>query len=111
MRVAEFDYELPQELIALRPAEPRDSARLLVIDGMNRSDKIFSDLPGILKPGDLLVLNDTKVLRARLHATRPARIDGGAAVAIEVLLHHRTGTASWEAFARPAKRLRANDLL
>jgi S-adenosylmethionine:tRNA ribosyltransferase-isomerase len=111
VRVADFDYELPDELIALRPAEPRDAARLLVIDGMSRADKVFSDLPGLLKSGDLLVLNDTRVLRARLHATRPARVDGGPAVAIELLLHHRTGPASWEAFARPAKRLRANDLL
>ena len=111
MNTADFDYALPQELIALRPAEPRDSARLLVIDGMKRADKVFSDLPNILKPGDLLVLNDTKVLRARLHALRPAREEGGQSVAIELLLHHRTGAASWEAFARPAKRLRVHDLL
>ena len=111
MRVEDFNYTLPQELIALRPAEPRDSARLLVVDGMSRSDKIFSDLPDLLRPGDLLVLNDTRVLHARLRASRRARLEGQLPVAVELLLHHRTGPSSWESFARPGKRLKVNDLL
>jgi S-adenosylmethionine:tRNA ribosyltransferase-isomerase len=109
--VAAFDFELPPELIALRPVEPRDAARLLVIDGAARADKTFIDLPNLLHPGDLLVLNDTRVIHARLRGTRRARLDGQPPVEIEILLNHRVSPESWEAFARPAKRLRDGDML
>jgi S-adenosylmethionine:tRNA ribosyltransferase-isomerase len=109
--VAAFDFELPPGLVALRPAEPRDAARLLVIDGETLGDKTFVDLPNLLSPGDLLVLNDTRVIHARLHATRRGRSENGAPVAIELLLNRRRGPDSWDAFARPAKRLRAGDAL
>lgn len=111
MLTSDFDYELPPELIALRPAEPRDAARLLMIDGKTLLDRVFSDLPSLLRPGDLLILNDTRVIRARLRAQRQPRLDGHHPVPIEIMLHHRLSPSSWEAFARPAKRIREQDLL
>lgn len=108
MQLADFDFELPPERIATRPAEPRESARLLVVgpnDGL--TDARVGDLADWLRPGDLLVANDTKVIPARLFGTRP-RI-GGAGARIELLLHRRLGPGSWAAFARPAKRLVPGD--
>ena len=101
MRTDDFDFDLPQELIAQRPAEPRDAARLLVVgDGL--TDSRIAELPGFLAPGDLLVVNDTKVI--------PARLIGHRGLArIEVTLHKREGPGAWRAFARPAKRLRLGD--
>jgi S-adenosylmethionine:tRNA ribosyltransferase-isomerase len=98
VRTSEFDYDLPPELIAQEPAEPRDSARLL--DCRDLSDHRFSDLPDLLEPGDLLVVNRTRVRRARLRGRR--RDTGGA---IELLLLDGSG-ASWTALSRPARRLR-----
>ena len=100
MRVDDFDFDLPKELIAARPARPRDSARMLHI-GTGLADNKVSDLPDILRAGDLLVLNDTRVIPARLRGRR-----GEAKV--EVTLHMRAGEG-WRAFARPAKRLRPGD--
>lgn len=111
MRVDEFDYDLPPERIALRPAGSRDSARLLVVDGARLEDRIVSDLPALLAPGDLLVLNDTAVIPALLVASRAPRQAGGAPVRIALTLHKREGANRWRAFARPAKRLRAGDAL
>lgn len=109
MRVDLFDFDLPEDLIALRPAEPRDAARLLVVrPGESLEDRIVRDLPDLLAPGDVLVLNDTKVIPARLHARR-AR--GAAVAGIEILLHKREGASSWRAFARPAKKLAPGDVL
>jgi len=101
MLTDDFDFELPRALIAQRPAEPRDSARLLEV-GDRLSDRSVRDLPGLLRAGDLLVVNDTRVIPARLTGTR-----GQARV--EVTLHRRLGPAAWRAFARPAKRLRPGD--
>src|SRR5579863_8757509 len=103
MRVDAFDFELPKELIADRPAEPRESARLLVV-GEELRDRRIADLPRLLRPGDLLVFNDTKVLPARLVGRR-----GDAAV--EVTLHRDLGQGRWLAFARGAKRLKPGDHL
>ena len=102
MRVDLFDFDLPPDRIALRPARPRDSARLLVIDGEEVSDRTVLELPSLLQSGDVLVFNDTKVIPAQLEGTRgDARI--GAT------LHKREGPRAWWAFIRNAKRLRPGD--
>jgi len=103
LRVDEFDFELPRSLIALQPAEPRDAARLMVV-GSRFDDRRVAELPGLLRPGDLMVFNDTKVIPARLVARR------GEAV-VEITLHRRIDAASWRAFAKGAKRLRVGDHL
>lgn len=104
MRVDLFDFDLPAELIALRPAKPRDSARLLLVDGEVISDKAVLDLPNLLRPGDTLVFNDTRVIPAQLEGRRgEARI--GAT------LHKREGPRDWWAFVRNAKRLRVGDVV
>lgn len=109
MDVSDFDFDLPESAIALRPAEPRESARLLCV-GDALSDHTVGDLPNLLQPGDLLVLNDTKVIPAALKAHRPARAHGGGGdVALTVNLHKRTTPDRWRAFIRPAKRLRLGD--
>lgn len=113
MRVDEFDFDLSEERVALHPASPRDSARLLRVQGERLEDLVVSDLPSILRPGDLLVLNDTRVIPAQLSGERAAR-EGGDSVAVDVTLLKRlgdTGGARWRAFARPAKRLRAGDVI
>ena len=73
MRVDLFDFDLPPERIALRPACPRDSARLLLLDGARIEDHVVTDLPGLLRPGDCLVFNDTRVIPAQLDRLRPQR--------------------------------------
>jgi S-adenosylmethionine:tRNA ribosyltransferase-isomerase len=102
MRVDLFDFELPQDRIATHPARPRDSARLLDLTGGGTTDRIVSELPDILRPGDLLVSNDTRVIPARLRGKR-------GEAGIEVTLHKREGPDSWLAFAKPAKKLRPGD--
>lgn len=112
MKLSDFDFHLPEELIALRPASPRDSARLLVVRGPEGrlEDHTVRDLPGLLKSGDILVANDTRVLRAALLGHRPARGEGGD-VEIEVNLNSRLSPAEWSAFARPGKRLKEGDTI
>ena len=103
MLVSDFDFELPKERIALYPAEPRDSARMLVVgEGGELSDEGVRDLLHHLKAGDVLVMNDTRVIPARLKGKR-----GDAK--IEVTLHKRNDPNTWAAFARPAKKLRVGD--
>ena len=111
MRVSDFDFHLPAENIALRPAEPRDQARLLEVDpvGATLRDHIVCDLPKLLRAGDMLVFNDTKVIPARLDGMR--KRPGGAGAAIEAMLHQRLGPAQWKAFARPGKRLAIGDII
>lgn len=99
MRVSDFDYELPRDAIAQEAIEPRDAARLLVVSTL--SDHRFSELPALLRPGDLLVVNRTRVRAARL---KGRRADTGGAV--ELLLLRRIDAERWEALARPARRLR-----
>ena len=103
MRVDLFDFELPQDLIALRPAAPRDAARMLVVQGdAPFADRGVRDLPRLLEPGDVLVFNDTRVIPAQLEGMRgDARI--GAT------LHKRIDLRRWQAFVRNAKRLREGD--
>lgn len=103
MRVDLFDFELPPEAIALRPASPRDSARLLVVPPEGGFlDRTVLDLPELLAPGDALVVNDTRVIHARLSGFR-AR--GEARAHIEATLIERLGADLWRALARPAKKL------
>jgi S-adenosylmethionine:tRNA ribosyltransferase-isomerase len=109
MRVSDFDFDLPESLIALHPAEPRDSARLLVVDPAHGlSDRHIPDLLTLLKPGDVLVINDTRVLPAELRGTR---IRGDNRASVSFNLHKRVDTHTWRAFARPAKRLALLDQL
>jgi S-adenosylmethionine:tRNA ribosyltransferase-isomerase len=112
MRTDLFDFDLPPERIALRPIAPRDAARMLVVrPGGNPelADRGVRDLPEILRPGDALVVNDTKVIPARLSGRRIGR--GGTEPRIEVTLHQRLDGSRWRAFARPAKRLAPGDVL
>jgi S-adenosylmethionine:tRNA ribosyltransferase-isomerase len=102
MRVDLFDFALPQELIALRPAVPRDSARLLHLEGDDTRDLIVRDLPSLLAPGDCLVFNDTRVIPAQLEGMR-------GAAKIGATLHKREGLRDWRAFVKNAKRLREGD--
>lgn len=113
MKLSDFDFHLPEDRIALRPARPRDAARLLHVGrGGALTDHTMLDLPALLQPGDLLVLNDTRVIPAALTGERPARAEGGGGPArIEVNLHTRVSGDSWRAFARPAKRLREGDVI
>jgi S-adenosylmethionine:tRNA ribosyltransferase-isomerase len=104
MRTELFDFHLPPELIAQQPAQPRDAARLLVLGAAGLQDRRVHDLPDLLEPGDLLVLNDTRVLPSRLVGKRGES-------RIEVTLHQRERGARWRAFARPARRCRPGDRL
>jgi len=104
MRTADFDFELPPELIADEPARPRDAARLLDVQGDALADRHVRDLPGLLMPGDLLVYNDTRVIPARLTGKR-------GEVKVEATLHKREGADTWHVFAKPGKRLRVGDTI
>jgi S-adenosylmethionine:tRNA ribosyltransferase-isomerase len=107
MRVADFDFELPPENIALRPVTPREAAKLLVVQNGAFSDLHVGDLPRQLKRGDLLVFNNTKVIPAALSGMRVGRL--GTTPKIEALLHLRLDSARWKAFVKPAKKLEAGD--
>ena len=102
MRVDLFDFDLPQDRIALRPARPRDSARLMLVEGETISDRTVLDLPSLLRAGDVLLFNDTKVIPAQLEGRR-----GHARIG--VTLHKQAGPRSWRAFVRNAKRLHDGD--
>ncbi len=104
MKVDQFDFDLPTERIALRPACPRDAARMLVAEGMRFSDRRVAELADVLRPGDVLVFNDTRVIPAQLEGVR-----GEAKVG--VTLHKRAGLRSWWAFVRNAKRVRDGDVV
>ncbi|MCJ9668589.1 MULTISPECIES: tRNA preQ1(34) S-adenosylmethionine ribosyltransferase-isomerase QueA [unclassified Neorhizobium] len=110
MRVDLFDFDLPEENIALRPASPRDSARLLVVRPESEpvlADHRVSDLPAFLKPGDALVFNDTKVIPAQLEGIRHREGAGGQQVS--ATLHMRVAPDRWKAFAKPGKRIKTGD--
>src|SRR5882757_10252345 len=109
MRVDLFDFELPEARVALHPAEPRDSARMLVVQpNASLRDRHVTDLLEILRPGDVLVVNDTKVLPAEL---KGFRIRGDSRASVSFNLHKRVDSKTWRAFARPAKRLHILDRL
>jgi S-adenosylmethionine:tRNA ribosyltransferase-isomerase len=104
MRVDLFDFELPPDRIALRPARPRDAARLLAVDSSGQTDRTMLDLPRLLRAGDVLVFNDTRVI--------PARLDGRRGEArIGATLHKRIGPRQWQAFIRNGRRLRPADAI
>jgi len=103
MRVDDFDFDLPRHLIAARPLEPRDRARLLVVGG-GLEDSAMLELPRLLGKGDLLVVNDTRVIPARLVGRR-------GAARVEVTLHRDLGGSRWRAFAKGARRLKLGDRL
>ena len=113
MRVDAFDFDLPPERIALRPARPRDAARMLLVQGDAMSDAGVRDLPLLLRAGDCLVFNDTRVIPAQLEGRRGARDEDGAQGApgakIGATLHKRIDLRRWQAFVRNAKRLRVGD--
>jgi S-adenosylmethionine:tRNA ribosyltransferase-isomerase len=109
LTLADFDYALPEDRIALHPASPRDAARLMVVrpgGAPEIADHVFRDLPELLSPGDLLVFNDTKVIPARLEGIRTREENS---VRIEALLVRRRDDCTWDAFARPGKRLKIGD--
>jgi S-adenosylmethionine:tRNA ribosyltransferase-isomerase len=109
MRLSDFDFHLPEELIALRPVEPRDAARLLVVrPGQPFEHRIVRELPDLLQPGDALVFNDTKVIPARLSGVR---VRDGLGIQVEATLHKRLSPSRWTAFMKPGKRLKPGDRL
>jgi S-adenosylmethionine:tRNA ribosyltransferase-isomerase len=124
MRTDEFDFALPEDRIALRPAAPRDAARLLVVRPgapAEREDRTIGDLPSLLRSGDAVVVNDTKVLPANLHGRRLGRGGGGGGgvgggandrePAIAATLTRRLDGSRWRALVRPAKRLKPGDVV
>ncbi|MDE2029459.1 MAG: tRNA preQ1(34) S-adenosylmethionine ribosyltransferase-isomerase QueA [Alphaproteobacteria bacterium] len=102
MKTSDFAFDLPPSRIAQQAVEPRDHARLLRVTGFALADHYVYDLPDLLRAGDLLVMNDTRVIPARLYGQR-------GLVRVEALLHKKTGVGEWLAFARPGKRLHAGD--
>jgi S-adenosylmethionine:tRNA ribosyltransferase-isomerase len=106
MRTDLFDFDLPAERIALRPASPRDSAKMLVVDNGTLRDRVIADLPQWLKPGDQLVVNDTKVIAAQLKGRRIGR---ETEPKIEATLIKRLDGSRWQALVKPAKKLTAGD--
>ena len=104
MKLSDFDYELPPEAIAVEPARPRDSARLLDLDGNTIHDRRISDLPSLLRAGDLMVVNNTAVIPARLSGQR-------GEAGIGVTLHKHEGGADWQVFAKPARKCRPDDII
>ena len=114
MLLTDFDFELPKTAIALRPASPRDAARLLCVEPgapIPLSEARVRDLPAYLRPGDVMVFNNTKVLPAVLVGRRPPRGDDAPAVEISLTLLERLMDGSWSALARPARRLRSGDVI
>jgi S-adenosylmethionine:tRNA ribosyltransferase-isomerase len=110
LRTEDFDYDLPERLIAQAPARPRDSARLLVVREDGLADRGVLDLPTLLDPGDLLVVNDTRVIPARLHGRRQAaRDDHRGEARVEIMLNRAEGGGLWQALVRNARRLRSGD--
>ena len=110
MRVSDFDFDLPEDRIALRPVSPRDSAKMLIVRPEAEpelEDRHVRDLPDLLRPGDTLVVNNTKVIPAQLAGRRVGR--GEPAPRIDVTLHKRIDAKSWLAFAKPGRKLNAGD--
>ena len=114
MRVDLFDFDLPPDRIALRPARPRDAARMLLVEGDQLSDRGVLDLADCLRPGDMLVFNDTRVIPAQLEGRRGVFVDGARSAPgarVGATLHKREGPRSWWAFVRNAKRVHDGDVI
>ncbi|MCE8536174.1 tRNA preQ1(34) S-adenosylmethionine ribosyltransferase-isomerase QueA [Ruegeria pomeroyi] len=112
MKLSDFDFDLPDDLIATRPAQPRSSARLLVARGDAITDAVVRDLPDWLRPGDRLVLNDTRVIPARLSGTRQRQSAQGPVTArIEVTLLEPRADGGWSALAKPLRKLREGETI
>ena len=112
MKLSDFDFHLPEHLIATRPARPRSSSRLLVAAGSGIADATVADLPDILRPGDRLVLNDTKVIPARLKGVRHrASADGEGRARIEATLLEPGADGSWEALLKPLRKVREGEAI
>ncbi len=112
MDLSAFAFDLPEELIALRPVEPQDAARLLVVHGDGRlEDAGVRDLPRYLSAGDTLIFNDTRVIPAALKGVRPARDEAGSDVPVDANLVERLAPETWRALARPGKRLKPGDMI
>ncbi|MDO5646584.1 tRNA preQ1(34) S-adenosylmethionine ribosyltransferase-isomerase QueA [Paracoccus sp. (in: a-proteobacteria)] len=111
MKLSDFDFHLPEGLIATRPARPRSAARLLLAEGGAMSDRRVSDLPDILRPGDVLVLNDTKVIPARLTGTRTRHTPQGEATArVEITLLEPVADG-WRALAKPLRKVQVGEVI
>lgn len=109
MQLSDFDFHLPEDRIALRPASPRDAARLLLVQpGVALRDHHVRDLPSLLRAGDVLVVNDTRVIPARL---KGVRVRGESRIAVEATLHQARSGNVWTAFMRPGKKLALGDRL
>ncbi len=110
MKLSDFDFDLPDELIATRPARPRTSARLLVVHGDDMQDRTVADLPDVLRAGDRLVLNDTKVIPARLFGLRHREsAQGPVSAKIEVTLLEPQAGGDWMALVKPLKKLKIGE--
>src|SRR4051794_34948488 len=103
LKTADFDFPLPPDRIAQHPAKPRDSARLLLV-GAGLQDRVVRDLPEILQPGDLIVVNDTKVIPAQRMGQK-----GGARIEVTLIRRDPGDACAWEAFAKPGKKLKVGD--
>jgi len=112
MKLSDFDFDLPEDLIALRPASPRRSSRMLVVRPGGHQDHVFSDIVYILQPGDRLVLNDTKVIPARIMGQR-SRMTGQGLVAakVETTLLSPLGGAQWQAMLKPMRKVNVGEVI
>jgi S-adenosylmethionine:tRNA ribosyltransferase-isomerase len=106
MKLSDFDFDLPEDRSALRPTEPRDAARMLVVEGERLTGRLVSDLVDYIRPGDAVVFNDTRVIPARLSGARERE---GSVVRVEATLHQRLTPHAWSAFMKPGKRLQVGD--
>ena len=112
MTLNDFDFFLPEKLIALRPAKPRSSARLLVAQGNSFVDSKFSQLVSFLRPGDRLVFNDTKVLKSLLLATRLRHVsDAFLEAKVQINLFEKITCNRWKVLAKPLRKLKNGDFL
>ena len=111
MDLSEFDFHLPDERIALRPSEQREACKLLVVDRGGLRDQYFYEMGSFLKPGDLLVANDTKVIPALLFGERAARDEQGRDVAVQTNLLERVSQTDWACLCRPGRRLKVGDVI
>ncbi|MEX3015068.1 tRNA preQ1(34) S-adenosylmethionine ribosyltransferase-isomerase QueA [Gymnodinialimonas hymeniacidonis] len=110
MKLDDFDFDLPERLIATRPAQPRSSAKLLLANGDMIADKTVTDLPDVLRPGDRLILNDTRVIPARLTGERPRMTpEGEVRAKIEVTLLEPQADGSWSALGKPMRKLKLGE--